>query len=166
MNRTAMKTLYLASAIGTLMLLGCSADVGQESSQQAGKSGVGGSRGPLSGLAGGSSTPVAGAGGTGGATPAGGATATGGSATTAGAGGAATGGSSGANALPSFAGFPFGGADSIGFAGIGGEDGITTTLIIDGFAGAGTLHTSSGGANGGNQVNFAGAGGTRIWISF
>src|SRR6478736_4302132 len=141
MNRIAMKTSYLASATFTLMVLGCSADVGQENSQQAGKSGVGGSRGPLAGLAGGASTPSAGTGGT------------------------ATDGSSGANALASFAGFPFGGADSIGFAGIGGEDGTTTSIIINGFAGAGTLRTSSGG-NSGNQSNFGGAGGTRIWISF
>src|SRR6478736_118785 len=165
MNRIAMKTSYLASATFTLMVLGCSADVGQENSQQAGKSGVGGFFGLLAGLAGGASTPSAGTGGTGSTAPTGGATATGGSATTAGAGGAATDGSSGANALASFAGFPFGGADSIGFAGIGGEDGTTTSIIINGFAGAGTLRTSSGG-NSGNQSNFGGAGGTRIWISF
>jgi len=157
-----MKTWYLASAVGTLMLLGCSAaDVSPETPQQAGRPGTAGSKGLLGGLAGAASTVIAGSGGAG----AGGATVTGG-ATSGGAAtaGAATGGSSGAGALPGFAGFPSGGGDSFSLGGFGG-DGWIRTIIENSYAGDGSIHIGSGGANGGFQPSFAGFGGTQLWFS-
>jgi len=162
MNRTvAMQTLYLASAVGTLMLLGCSAaDVSPETPQQAGKPGSAGSRGLLSGLAGAAPTTSAGTGGAG----AGGATVTagapsGGAATA----GAATGGTAGA--LPGFGGFPSGGANSFSLGGYGGDDWIRN-LIENGFAGDGSIRFGTGGASSGSfQPSFGGVGGTQLWFS-
>jgi len=158
-----MKTLYLASAVGTLMLLGCSAaDVSPETPQQAGKPGSAGSKGLFSGLAGATSAPSAGSGGAG----AGGAPVTAG-ATSGGAAtaGAATGGSSGAGALPGFAGFPSGGVSSFSLGGYGGDDWIRN-LIENSAGGDGSIHFGTGGASsGGFQPSFAGVGGTQLWFS-
>ncbi|HEX2673453.1 MAG TPA: hypothetical protein VHM25_21375 [Polyangiaceae bacterium] len=163
MNRTAIKTSYLASAVGTLMLLGCSAaDVSPETPQQAGRPGSAGSKGLLSGLAGAASTPSAGSGGmgAGGATVTAGAT-SGGAATA----GAATGGASGAGALPGVGGFPSGGANSFSLGGYGGDDWIRT-IIENSFAGDGSIRLGTGGASSGSfQPSFGGVGGTQLWFS-
>jgi hypothetical protein len=139
MKRTAAMTSSLASVAFTLILLGCSADIGQETPQQAGRSGSAGSKG------------LAGAGnaaGAGGATAAGGSTA---------AAGAATGGTGGVDPWAAFAGFPFAGRDSIGF-GLGGarsqSDFESSFAGLWGFSGAD-----------GNLWNIDGVGGSRIWAS-
>ena len=161
MNRTAAKTSSLASVAFTLILLGCSADIGQDAPQQAGRSGNAGSKGVLSGLAG------AGAG-AGGATAAGGTTAVGGTNAAAGApglggstagGGSASGGAGGVNPWDAFGGFPFAGRDSIGF-GLGGA--WTRSDFENGFAGSDLWGFS--GADG-NVWNIGGVGGSRIWAS-
>jgi hypothetical protein len=165
MNRTSMKTSYLASAAFTLVLLGCSADIGQDTPQQAGRAGTAGNKG----LAGAVNAAGAGAGGasaTGGTTAVGGSTAIGGSTAVAGttavggstaAAGAATGGTGGVDPWAAFAGFPFAGRDSIGF-GFGGarsqSDFESSFAGLWGFSGAD-----------GNLWNLGGAGGSRIWAS-
>src|SRR6188768_1760034 len=135
MNRTAaMKTLYLASAIGTLLLLGCSGTDGSaDNSQQAGKSGTAGAKPMGGGLAG--SAGVPGASGQGGAST-GGVSAGGVSAGGVSAGGVSAGGSPAAAGIPNIPGFPTGGGDSIGFAGFFNFGGTGSIRLPSNFAGA------------------------------
>src|SRR6478735_8505676 len=159
MNRSSvMKALYLASAIGTSMLLGCSGtDGSEEGPPQAGKSGAAGAKSVFSGLAGapGASNATAGAGG-------------------AASAGAGSGGTSGAGAAPSAAGFPNAGRDSIGFGGFAGNAGYGTVIrtdIDDGFGGTGNVQITFGGTNiqisfgGGDSWSLGGVGGTQFRIS-
>jgi len=156
-----MKTLYLASAIGTLLLLGCSGTDGSaDNSQQAGKSGTAGAKpmgGGLAGSAGvpgasgqgGASTGGVSAGGAGGVSAggAGGVSAGGVSAGGVSAGGVSAGGSPAAAGIPNIPGFPTGGGDSIGFAGFFNFGGTGSIRLPSNFAGA------------------AGHAGTGFWIS-
>ncbi|HYP88884.1 MAG TPA: hypothetical protein VEQ59_12035 [Polyangiaceae bacterium] len=160
-----MKTLYLTSAVGAWLLLGCSgAESSETNPQQAGKSGTAGAKPLFGGFAGSTSpTSVAGASGQGGAALGGGGTggaSTGGAGTGGGAGRAGAGGSPVEAGLPP--GFPTGGGGSIGFGGAGflSIGGASTVIRIDTSAGAGG---TSGIRIGGSS---AGRAGTGIWISF
>ena len=154
MNRTtAMKTVYLAWSVGTLLLLGCSsADGGEPNSQQAGSGGSAGANAPIKGLAGAIVGPSGGG-------PSGQAGAA--------AGGTAAGGAAGvmasAGGTPAVGG-PLGragtGGDFIGFgfgAGYGGAD----PVIRNDLASAGI-----GSAGPELPPGFAGFGGTISFFSF
>lgn len=170
MNRTiAMKTLYLASAIGTLILLGCSsADVGEESSQQGGKTGSAGARPLLSGLAGSAAAVSSGgtsglAGAAAGGTPAGGTAGKAGAGGTSAAGGALV-GPAGASNGEEVIGF--------GFGGLPGFGGASTVIRIDPTSGGGASsfrpvqNANQGGAGFELPPGLGGFGGNTLSISF
>ncbi len=166
----------MASTIGTLMLIGCTVNTGEDTPQQAGKSGIAGAKSLPGGLAGASAAGAGGGLGQGGAgtssagVSAGGASAGGVSAGGASAGGASAGGANagagGASAgragyggsaaeLP-VPGFSWGGSNSFGFAGFANLAGSGSVFRID-------LNAGAGGT--GNITIPSAFAGTTFWIS-